>query len=135
MSRLAPILILEPDQALQALLDSVLRRDDVERVFVPDGVAAVQASRLHDFAAFIIDVSLAPSALEAGARRGAGFLHHLQHHSPALLRRVIVISALAPAHVPKDLPPVGWFLRKPFDIEDLRGAVNHCLAAGATVAS
>ncbi len=135
MLRVAPILILEPDEALQALLDTVLRRDDVERVFVQDGVAAVHASRLRDFAAFIIDVSLAPSSLEAGARRGEGFLHHLREHRPALLQRVIVLSALAPSHIPKDLPPVGRFLCKPFDIEELRSAVNDCLAADATLAS
>jgi DNA-binding NtrC family response regulator len=130
----APILILEPDEALQALLDAALRHEYVERVLVPDGVAAVRASRRRDFAAFIIDVSLAPSSLEVGARRGEGFLHYLRDHRPALLQRVIVLSGLAAIHIPKDLPPVRRFLPKPFDIGELRSAVDDCLAADATLA-
>jgi DNA-binding NtrC family response regulator len=132
--RIAPILILEPDDAIQALLDTALRRDYVERVLVPDGVAAIRACRLCDFAAFIIDVSLAPSSLEVGRRRGEGFLHYLRDHRPELLRRVVLLSGLATSDIPKDLPPVCRFLRKPFDLQELRDAVDDCLAGETPLA-
>lgn len=77
----------------------------------------------REFAAFIVDVSLEPSTLEDGARRGMGFLHHLQQKRPEVLPRVIVLSGLAPVDVRIDLARVRRFLRKPFDIDELRRAI------------
>ncbi len=130
-----PILILEQDEGLQHLLEAILRRDGFDPVFASDGRTAKQAVRTRTFVAFIVDVSLGPSALEDGARRGIGFLHYLQRQRPALLPRVVVVSGLAPKDVRIDLAQVGRFLRKPFDIDELRDAITGCARADASAAS
>jgi DNA-binding response OmpR family regulator len=121
------ILVLEADDSLQGLLDAVLRHDGYDPIFVRDGKAAKRL-RLENFAVMIVDVSLAPSTLEVGSRLGMGFLHHLQRHDPARLRRVIVLTGLASRDLPRDLPAVAYFLTKPFDIDEVRHAIRACAA-------
>ncbi len=129
------ILILEQDGELQHLLEAILRREGYDPVFTTDGKAAKAVLRTREFAAFIVDVSLEPSTLEEGGRRGIGFLHYLQRRRPALLPRVIILSGLAPAEVHIELGQMARFLRKPFDIDDLRETIAGCLRTTRSAAS
>lgn len=124
MSRGLPVLVLETDEPLQGLLDAVLRPDGFEPTFVQDGKAALHLLARREFAAFLVDVSIAPSTLEEGVWRGVGFIHRLQRDNPALLARVVVLTGLPDRDLPRDLPRV-QLLRKPFDIDALRAAVSE----------
>ena len=120
------VLVLEPDESIQNLFAAILKRDGYRLTRVRDGKEAVRELERRSFTAIIIDISLGPSSLERGSRRGLGFLHHLQRHAPDLLARVIVVSALAPRDVPRGLPSFCSFLRKPFELEELRKAIATC---------
>lgn len=125
------ILVLETDDALQGLLKTLLRRDGYDPLFVREGKAAVRLVTSREFAAFIIDVSLGPSTLERGSRRGLGFLHYLQQQRPALLPRVIVVTGLAMRELPRDLHSLARVLRKPFDLGEFRTALAKCAGHGS----
>ena len=64
-----PVLVLESDDAIQRLLEIVLRRDGYVPVFVRDGRAAVRQSTERQFDLFIVDVTIARacSKLDLGA--------------------------------------------------------------------
>jgi CheY-like chemotaxis protein len=125
------ILVLEPDLGIQRLLGVLLSRDGFTTRFVRDGRAGVRAVTEQNFAALIVDISIWPSTLERGSRRGLGFLHWLQKNRPGALRRVIALSALADREIAAVLPPVRCFLHKPFSIDELRGAVEECVGEDA----
>lgn len=129
------VLVLESDPGLRRLFDTVLRRDAFEPIFVEDGEAAVHLLARRDVAALIVDLSLAASSLEVGSRRGIGFLHYLQREKPLLLQHVVVLSGLVPRDVPRDLPNVFLFLRKPFELDELRAAIRACARVEASVQS
>ena len=131
MPRDLPVLVLETDTPLQGLLGAVLRRDGYAPAFVRDGHAALRMLRRRDFAAFVVDISIAPSTLEDGARRGIGFIHHLQRHTPAMLPRVVVLTGLHERELPRDLPAECRFLSKPFDLDAFRAAISQCAAPAA----
>jgi len=120
------VLVLEPDESIQKLFAVILKRDGYRLTRVRDGKEAVRELGRRSFAAIIVDISLGPSSLERGSRRGLGFLHHLQRNAPDLLAHVIVVSALASRDVPRGLPSVCSFLRKPFELEELREAIVKC---------
>ena len=125
------MLVLETDEPLQGLLEAVLRRSGYKPAFVQDGNEALRLLARREFAAFLVDVSIAPSTLEDGARRGIGFIHHLRRTNPALLSHVVILTALPDRELPSDLPSICRILRKPFDIDALRDALSECVAATA----
>lgn len=125
------ILVLEPDVAIQRLLEVLLHRDGYTGRFVRDGRAAVRAMAEDEYVALVVDISIWPSTLERGSRRGIGFLHWLQKNNPGGLQRVIALSALADRDIAGQLPPVRCFLHKPFGIDELRAAVKKCAAVAA----
>lgn len=125
------VLVLEPDLALQRLLEVLLHRDGYTTRFVRDGRAAVRAMAENDYAALLVDITIWPSTLERGSRRGIGFLHWLQKNDPGALQRVIALSALADRDIAGQLPPVRCFLHKPFGIDELRAAVAKCATVAA----
>jgi CheY-like chemotaxis protein len=129
MPRELPVLVLETDEPLQGLLEAVLRRNGYKATFVQDGNAALRLLGRREFAAFLVDVSIAPSTLEDGARRGIGFIHHLQRTNPALLPHVVILTALPDRELPSDLPSTCRILRKPFDIDALREALSESVSA------
>ena len=125
------MLVLETDEPLQGLLKAVLRRNGYKPVFVQDGNEALRLLARREFAGFLVDVSIAPSTLEDGARRGIGFIHYLQRKNPALLSHVVIVTGLADRELPPDLPSICRILRKPFDIDALRNALSECVAPTA----
>jgi len=129
MSRALPVLVLETDEPLQGLLEALLRRDGYDPAFVQDGNAALRLLARREFTAFIVDVSIAPSTLEDGARRGVGFIHYLRSHKPALLSRVVILTGLPDRELPSDIPAECQLLSKPFDIDALRAAISRCAMA------
>ena len=129
MPRELSVLVLETDEPLQGLLEAVLKRDGYEPTFVQDGNAVLRLLARREFAAFLVDVSIAPSTLEDGAWRGIGFIHYLQRTNPVLLSRVVVLTGLPERDLPRDLPAISRLLRKPFDIDALRAAISECAAA------
>jgi CheY-like chemotaxis protein len=129
MPRELPVLVLETDGPLQGLLEAVMRRNGYKATFVQDGNAALRLLGRQEFAAFLVDVSIAPSTLEDGARRGIGFIHHLQRTNPALLSQVVILTGLPDRELPSDLPSICRILRKPFDIDALREALSESVSA------
>ena len=122
------MLVLETDEPLQGLLEAVLRRGGYRPTFVQDGSAALLLLSQREFAGFLVDVSIAPSTLEDGARRGIGFIHHLQHTDPALLSHVVILTGLPDRELPKDLLSICRVLRKPFDINARRAALSESVS-------
>jgi len=125
-----PILVLETDAPLERLLEAVLKRDGYSPRFVRDGKTALQLLN-NEIGALIVDVSIAPSTLERGARRGIGLIHYIQRNRPALFRRTLVITALRNRELPLDLPDLR-ILQKPFDVDALRNAIAEVTTGQGT---
>jgi len=120
------VLILESDPGIRHLLEVLLARDGYATRCAEDGRAAIRAMAEDSFVALLVDISIWPSRLEPGQRRGLGFLHWLQRYDPGALQRVVAMSALADRDLRGKLPPVRALLHKPFSIDDLRDAVAMC---------
>ncbi len=125
------VLVFESDPGIQRLLEVLLGRDGYTTQTVRDGKAAIRAMTERSFDVLLVDITIWPSMLERGARRGLGFLHWLQKNNPAALQRTVALSALADREVVPKLPPVRCFLHKPFGIDELREAVAACAAVAA----
>ena len=99
------------------MVSAILGRGQFEVVTVSDGVEAI--ARLTDrFDVIILDLMM-PS------KSGYDVLDHLQQTNPALLGRVIVVTAHAAVMRQPLAVPVAEIMIKPFDIVEFLAAVHR----------
>jgi CheY-like chemotaxis protein len=123
MSSLPTILIVEDDAGTRHLLEVIVRRNDCHPVAVVDGKAALQALESVDFDLVLLDLLL--PKLD-----GREILRRISLATPHLLRRIIVVTALAPAEYLEceAISAVWSILRKPFELSLLEKQMLACRA-------
>ena len=111
------VLVCEDDLSIRTMVSAVLSYGKFEVVSVSDGVETI--ARLVDpFDVIILDLMM-PS------KSGYDVLEHLQQTNPALLERIIVVTAHAAVRrQPLDVPVAAVFI-KPFDIVEFMAAVRR----------
>lgn len=116
-SRPRRVLVCEDDPSIRGLVSILLGREQFEVVTATNGAEAI--SRLEDrFDVVILDLMM-PSS------NGYDVLNHLEVFNPALLERVIVMTARADV-VRKSLGvQVAHTMVKPFDILELMATVHR----------
>lgn len=118
----ARVLVVDDDQAIRTLLTTVLTRKGFSVETAQNGEEAIGVIAGREFAAIVLDLMM-PKA------DGFEVIEHLERTVPDRLRRcVIVLTAVASRDLRKlDEKQVFRVIRKPFDLNELVGAVTECV--------
>jgi DNA-binding response OmpR family regulator len=119
-SRSFSALVVDDDPGLQGLFLTLLSRQGFAVDSAPNGRVAFDCLRRNSYSVILLDLMM-PEV------NGLELLERLERESPALLRRVIVITGAAQPLVDEvDVSRIWALMRKPFDIEDLVTQLRGC---------
>jgi len=114
------VLLADDNEATCTLLTALLHRDfSVETAF--DGHEAIERLRTRRYTVLLLDLRM-PRA------DGFAVLDFLAEHQPAMLPRVLVVTASVAARELQRAASygLGGVVTKPFDVETLLGTVKRC---------
>jgi len=115
-------LVVDDDPALQGLFLTLLGRHGFAVDCAPDGRVAFEYLRRNSYSVILLDLMM-PEV------NGFELLERIERESPALLRRVIVITGAAQPMVDAvDTTKIWTLLRKPFELERLVAELRGCAA-------
>jgi CheY-like chemotaxis protein len=118
-------LVVDDDPGLQGLFSTLLGRDGFAVDCAPDGRQAFEYLKRGSYSVILLDLMM-PGV------NGLELLDRLERDSPALMRRVIVMTGAAQRVVDNfDAKRVWGFIRKPFDIDELMQSTKDCAAGRA----
>lgn len=118
------ILIVDDDDAIRALLLTVLRRRGLQADAARNGIEALDKLGVHQYEVMLLDLMMPHM-------NGYEVLEHLAAQPPPTRPLVLVLTAgLEPR--PLDTRIVIGMLHKPFDVELLVDTVIGCLGARMT---
>lgn len=116
------VLLADDNEATCTLLTALLHRDfNVEAVF--DGRETIERLRTRRYAVLLLDLRM-PNA------DGFAVLDFLKEHQPAMLPRVLVVTAAVAARDLQHAESYGLcgVVTKPFEVETLLATVKKCAA-------
>ena len=115
------VLVIDDNDATVTLVTALLQRDFAVEV-ATDGNEAVEKLRTRQYACILLDLRM-PNL------DGFDVLESLKTSSPETLRRVLVLTAaLSPGELGRAGGyPICGIVKKPFEIEELLGAVKSCV--------
>jgi DNA-binding response OmpR family regulator len=126
MSRVDPpnrkwnALIVDDDRGLQGLFLTLLGREGFAVDSAPNGRLALDYMKRRSYNVVLLDLMMPDVS-------GYELLDRLERDSPAMLRRVIVLSGVAQRELDQvDVRRVWGVIRKPFDIHELVGSARRC---------
>ena len=125
MSRLEQpsVLVVDDNAATCTLVTAILRRDFTVEI-ARDGLEAVEKLKSRSYASILLDIRM--PHLD-----GLGVLEFLDQHSPALIPKVLVFTAVGDQALKGiERYRVCGIIRKPFEIDDLLDEVKKCAAGG-----
>jgi DNA-binding response OmpR family regulator len=118
LRRKARVLLLDDDAAMQRLIATLLRRAGYRVDVVSAGSAAIEKISRTDYAVLLLD-------LMTPTEGGVTVVRHLKSANPALLERVLLVTA-SPASVLNTVAPdVAGVVQKPFEAAELLAAVQR----------
>lgn len=111
------VLVCEDDPSIRSLLERVATREGFAVDAATTGAEALRRIEERRYAAIVLDLMLPEMT-------GAEIIERLRRTDPALLAKILVITASIPAlnEPPRD---VGAFLAKPFDIHALVSSLRQ----------
>lgn len=119
-SRSFSALVVDDDPALTGLFITLLERQGFSVDCAPNGRAAFDSIRRATYSVILLDLMM-PDV------NGLELLDRLGRDSPALLRRVIVLTGASQSLIDEiDLSKIWTLIRKPFDINELVSQVLGC---------
>jgi len=111
------VLLLDDDAAIQRLVSALLRRAGFRVDAVSRGSKAIEALSRNAYDAILLDLMMPTEG-------GVTVVQHLRKVNPALLVRVLLLTA-TPESVLKNLErDIAGVVRKPFTRDELIGAVT-----------
>lgn len=116
------LLVVEDDVPTRTLLEAVAQRNHFRAVACGDGCTALSRLAADDFAVILLDIRL--PELD-----GFEVLERLAVTAPHLLRRVIVVTAIAQARLRAcaEIARVWRVVRKPFELRTLEEHILACV--------
>lgn len=117
------VLVVDDDDAIRALLFTVLRRRGMKVDMARNGAEALERCLRCHYSVILLDLMMPKMS-------GYEFLAHLEHEWRGERPIVVVLTA---GTEPRNLNPayVAGSVRKPFDIELLLDTLNGCLSTVA----
>lgn len=114
------VLIVEDDNAIRTLMVAALRREPLEVHTAPDGLAALEHVRVHDYAVILLDLMMP-------RLNGFEFLESFTAVRPEATTVIIVMTAFDASAVKRlGNMRVQAILHKPFDVERVVEMVRDC---------
>ena len=114
------LLVVDDDAAITTLLVALFSRHGFVIDTATNGEEAVEKLRSTEFSAILLDLMLP-------RMNGFEVIREMKSFAPALLERTIVVTAASEATLRHfDQSDVVALIRKPFDLEELVGAVQRC---------
>jgi len=111
------VLLLDDDAAIQRLVSALLRRAGFRVDAVSRGSKAIEALAGSAYDAILLDLMMPTEG-------GVTVVQHLRKENPALLKRVLLLTA-TPDSVLRNLErDIAGVVRKPFTRDELIGAVT-----------
>jgi two-component system, chemotaxis family, chemotaxis protein CheY len=118
------VLVVDDDDAIRAMVERVLKREQYEVESARDGFEAIEKLTRNDYTTVLLDLMM-PRV------DGHGVLRYLEERPQA--PAVIVMTAnMQGAHETASARPVFRVLSKPFDIRQLVSHVHECTGHGAS---
>ncbi len=115
------VLLVDDDEAIRALVQKILQRQDLTVTTARDGQEAIEKLREGDYDVILLDLMM-PRV------DGFGVMQHLREKDPEALKRVIVMTAFTAA-ARERIEPNCRLIAKPFDIVELIGVIRSCIDA------
>ena len=112
--------ICEEDRTIRSLMQALLRRDGISSESAATGTEAASRLTQEIFDVVIIDLSLPGLS-------GYEVIQQVREKNPALLPRMIVMTASAAAARNPFPEPVAAVLLKPFDLQDFTDCLRSIL--------
>ena len=110
------VLVLDDDVSIQKLVATLLKREGHRVDVVDNGRKAIEAIDRIDYDAVLLDLMMPTEG-------GMTVVGHLRQHKPALLQRVILLTATPDAVLKGISKEVFAVVKKPFTAADLIAAV------------
>jgi CheY-like chemotaxis protein len=112
------VLLLDDDAAVQRLVSTLLRRAGFRVVIVSRGSKAIEALGDGTYDAILLDLMMPHEG-------GVTVVKHIREQNPALLKRVLLLTA-TPESVLKNIErDIAGVVRKPFTHDELVDAVTR----------
>lgn len=105
-------LVVDDDAGIRILVARVLSRNEFIVDSARDGAEAIEQILGHDYSVVVLDLMM-PRV------DGFAVVKYLTDHRPDMLARVIIMSAYGTGAIERVCPPIGRFIHKPFDIDQL----------------
>ena len=116
------VLLLDDDHSMQRLVETLLKRAGFRVDAVGKGNEAIERMKSTKYAAVLLDLMMPHEG-------GMTVLRHLRSTDPAMLHRVVLLTA-APQSILRGIESeVFGVVRKPFQHADLVSAVTRCVDA------
>jgi CheY-like chemotaxis protein len=112
------VLLLDDDPAMQRLVAAVLRREGYRVDVVSAGAQAIEKIGGNDYAALLLD-------LMTPTEGGITVMRHLKRENPALLKRVILVTASPESVLKSVASDAAAVVHKPFEAAQLVAKVNR----------
>jgi CheY-like chemotaxis protein len=117
LARKTRVLVLDDDVAMQKLVALILKREGLRVDVVGSGRKAIKEIEENEYAVILLDLMMPHEG-------GVTVLQYLREYKPALLERVILLTATPDGGVLKSISrDVFAVVKKPFEASDLVAAV------------
>lgn len=113
-------LVVDDDAGIRILVTRILARHGFIVDSARDGAEAIEKLLQHEYDVVALDLMMPRID-------GFGVVKYLTEHLPAMVGKVIVMTAFGANALPRICPPVVRFLEKPFDIDRLVAEASGCL--------
>jgi CheY-like chemotaxis protein len=118
-------LVCEDDPSIRSLVRTIVAREGFTVDTAADGSEALNQLRDHCYELVMLDLMM-PNV------DGYGVVDAVRSHSPATLKRIVVMTAASEALRQEFPVPVCTMIPKPFDIDNLSTVVRECAKACAS---
>jgi len=112
-------LVIDDDAGVRLLVQRILTANGFTVDLARDGVEGIERIAASDYDVIILDLMM-PRI------NGTGVVHYLSDYAPEELPKVIVMTAFGKSSINEVCPPVGRYIEKPFDINQLLKEVTEC---------
>ena len=121
LKRKARVLVLDDDASMQKLVGALLRREGHRVDLVSSGSQAVEKLGQQEYDGLLLDVMTPTDG-------GFTVIRHLQENDPALLKRVLLLTASPESVLRGVKKDIFGIVHKPFDAANLVETVQRMLA-------